>query len=41
MSAFLVTMFFFYIDEGYYDFRWMKSAGNWIFTRVGKNFANE
>lgn len=20
----------FYIDEGYYDFRWMKSSGNWI-----------
>ena len=23
-------MFLFYIDEGYYDFRWMKSIGNWI-----------
>ncbi len=30
ISAFVVSMFFFYIDEGYYDFRWMKSTGNWI-----------
>lgn len=24
------TMFLFYIDEGYYDFRWMKDFGNWF-----------
>lgn len=28
--AFIVTMFLFYIDEGYHDFRWMKEPGNWI-----------
>jgi uncharacterized protein YqgC (DUF456 family) len=28
--ALLVTQFLFFIDEGYYDFRWMKSIGNWI-----------
>lgn len=25
-----ITQFLFFIDEGYYDFRWMKSFGNWI-----------
>lgn len=24
------TMFLFYIDEGYYDFRWMNDFGNWF-----------
>lgn len=28
--AFLITNFLFFIDEGYYDFRWMKEAGNWF-----------
>jgi len=28
--AILFTQFLFFIDEGYYDFRWMKSIGNWI-----------
>ena len=26
----MVTHFLFYIDEGYYDFRWMRDIGNWI-----------
>ena len=29
-SAILITLFLFYIDEGYYDFRWMLQWGNWI-----------
>lgn len=29
-SAFGIVMFFFFIDEGYYDFRWMADIGNWI-----------
>ena len=29
-SAFIITFFLFFIDEGYYDFRWMMSWGNWI-----------
>lgn len=30
LAAFLLVMFLFYIDEGYYDFRWMTDAGNWF-----------
>ncbi len=30
LYAFLVTQLLFFIDEGFYDFRWMKSLGNWI-----------
>ena len=30
ISSFLIVMFLFFIDEGYYDFRWMKEAGNWF-----------
>ncbi|MGB0177283.1 MAG: hypothetical protein ACPF9D_08955 [Owenweeksia sp.] len=30
LSSVLVTLFLFFIDEGYYDFRWMKDWGNWI-----------
>lgn len=30
ISAFLIVMFLFFIDEGYYDFRWMKEPGNWL-----------
>ncbi len=26
----LLTLFLFYIDEGYYDFRWMQEPGNWV-----------
>ena len=29
-SASIVCLFLFYIDEGYYDFRWMSDPGNWI-----------
>lgn len=29
-SALLVSLMLFYIDEGYYDFRWMSNVGNWI-----------
>lgn len=29
-SAVLVTLMLFYIDEGFYDLRWMKDIGNWI-----------
>lgn len=28
--AMVITLFLFYIDEGYYDFRWMKYGGNWV-----------
>lgn len=28
--AIIFTFILFYIDEGYYDFRWMKEWGNWI-----------
>ncbi len=30
LTAFIIVQFLFFIDEGYYDFRWMKSVGNWI-----------
>lgn len=26
----LVTLFLFYIDEGYYNFKWMLNLGNWF-----------
>lgn len=29
-TSVIVTLFLFYIDEGYYSFQWMISAGNWI-----------
>lgn len=28
--AMLITSFLFFIDEGYYDFRWTKNPGNWL-----------
>jgi hypothetical protein len=28
--AFVITSFLFYIDEGFYDFRWMLNIGSWI-----------
>ncbi len=28
LNSFLVTQFLFFIDEGFYDFRWMKDIGN-------------
>lgn len=48
LSSILVTLFLFYIDEGYYSFQWMTNAGAWIIfviyvfvfflTQVGINF---
>lgn len=26
----VLTLYLFYIDEGYFSFQWMKSFGNWI-----------
>ena len=28
--AFLIVNFLFFIDEGWYDLRWMKQPGNWL-----------
>lgn len=30
VSTFLIVMVLFFVDEGYYDFRWMGEWGNWI-----------
>ena len=30
ISALIVTLFLFFIDEGYYSFQWMTSVGSWI-----------
>ena len=30
VSALLITLFLFYVDEGYYSFAWMESWGNWF-----------
>ena len=30
VSSVAITMFLFYIDEGYYNFEWMASIGNWV-----------
>lgn len=30
IAAALFVNILFFIDEGYYDFRWMKDAGNWF-----------
>lgn len=30
ITTIIITMSLFYIDEGYYDFRWMTSWGNWF-----------
>lgn len=30
LNSFLITNILFFIDEGFYDFRWMTNAGNWI-----------
>ncbi len=29
LSALFITLFLFYIDEGYYNFKWMLKATNW------------
>jgi putative effector of murein hydrolase len=30
LASFIITQILFFIDEGYYDFRWMKEFGNWM-----------
>ncbi len=30
INALLITLFLFFIDEGYYSFSWMKDPGAWI-----------
>jgi hypothetical protein len=30
ISTMGILMFLFFIDEGYYDFRWMVDIGNWV-----------
>ncbi len=30
VAAAMITLFLFYIDEGYYSFRWMSSVGGWV-----------
>ncbi|PCJ01447.1 MAG: hypothetical protein COB15_00560 [Flavobacteriales bacterium] len=30
LSSILITLFFCFIDEGYYNFNWMTDIGNWI-----------
>jgi len=30
VSTLGILLFFFFIDEGYYDFRWMEDGGNWV-----------
>ena len=34
IAALVLVNFLFWADEGYYDFRWMKSGGNWFFFLV-------
>lgn len=31
IAALIIVNIMFWMDEGYYDFRWMKGAGNWFF----------
>jgi hypothetical protein len=30
LAALLIVLFLFFIDEGYYNFRWMMDWGNWF-----------
>ena len=30
ISSVIIVLFLFYIDEGFYNFRWMLNIGNWI-----------
>lgn len=30
MHSGLITFYLFYLDEGYFDLRWMHEAGNWL-----------
>jgi len=36
--ATLITMYLFYLDEGYFNFMWMKNFGNWIFFMIYGSF---
>ncbi len=29
-TTIIITMSLFYVDEGFYNFNWMQSAGNWV-----------
>ena len=30
LSSVIITLFLFYIDEGFYNFNWMTDLGNWF-----------
>ncbi|MFA5327835.1 MAG: hypothetical protein WC384_08605 [Prolixibacteraceae bacterium] len=30
LTSIVITLFLFYIDEGFYNFNWMLNIGNWI-----------
>jgi len=30
LISIVITLFLFYIDEGFYNFKWMLNVGNWI-----------
>lgn len=34
INSFLITQFFFFIDEGNYNFKWMTNIGNWLIFSV-------
>jgi hypothetical protein len=36
--ATLITMYLFYLDEGYYNFYWMRNFGNWILFLIYGSF---
>jgi hypothetical protein len=36
--ATMITMYLFYLDEGYFNFLWMRNAGNWIFFFIYGSF---
>ena len=38
LISFIFTNFLFFIDEGYYDFRWMHDPGNWIVFGIYAGF---
>lgn len=34
LNAIVITLFLFYIDEGYYNFNWMKEKGAWLIFSI-------
>ena len=36
--AVIITMYLFYLDEGYCNFYWMRHMGNWIFFMIYGSF---